>query len=127
MISIRCKKPSERWASATKPSGALSFRLDITAAPTLRNCPLDLTHFESRTCPVGTWTGFVLQTLHFARQITRSDFLVRLQNAFPLLLPPKLWPALDVVFSDLISRYATSASYDLKEITLIKVTPFAEP
>jgi hypothetical protein len=41
----RWRKPSDRCASATKPSGARSLRHEMTAAPTLRKRPLDQTHF----------------------------------------------------------------------------------
>lgn len=45
LMSRRWRKPSERCASATKPSGALSLRHEMTAAPTLRKRPFDQTHF----------------------------------------------------------------------------------
>lgn len=85
-MSIRCKKPSERCASATKPSGAFSFRQDITAAPTLRKRPLDLNHFDSSEYCV--WcngsTGPVLQTLQFTQQATLSEFFGRPHHGFAI-------------------------------------------
>lgn len=47
LINMRCKKPSERCASTTKPSGALSLRFDIKAAATLRKHPFDFFHLVS--------------------------------------------------------------------------------
>lgn len=117
---MRCRKPSERCASATRPSGALSFRQEIMAAPTLRKLPLDFNHLCSSGSEEGASGGtlvdtqllFVLQVLQLTRQTTLSDFLGRSHRPYLLLATVS---ELALVFSDLTSRHATSASYDLNE------------
>lgn len=110
LIKIRCKRPSARCASATKPSGALSFRQEMTAAPTLRKRPLDLNHFDFIFPENG-----MLQTSQLARQIIFSLFLLRPWHDF---LPPFKLSSLESGsdFLELISKYDISASYDLETI-----------
>lgn len=96
---MRCIKPSERCASTTKPSGALSFLQAITAAPMLRKLPLDLDHFVSPGCEQGV---VVLQTLQLTRHTTFSDFF-GFQNG--RLRPPKF----PLSFASSTSKYAISA------------------
>lgn len=115
LINMRWRKPSERCASATKPSGAFSFLQEITAAPTLRNRPLVLDHFVSPACEKGVvwepsvdgWIGLVQQMLQLARHITFSD-LFGLQNA-RLRMPRLPLSEVEFISSDLTSKYAISA------------------
>lgn len=119
LIRMRCRKPSERCASATKPSGAFSLRHEITAAPTLRKRPLDRNHLESseymwevEATFLSIWEGFKvsLQTTQSTRQTAFFGFLNNLQLR---LLPLSGRPLSMIGSSDLTSRKATSASYDL--------------
>lgn len=118
---MRWRKPSERCASATKPSGAFSFLQEITAAPTLINRPLHFTHlFVSEfkwgvrlQISVASLFGISLQTLQLIRQIHLSD----LRGAFNPhnMLLSRFFLGFGMVSSDSTSRYDISASYDLKK------------
>lgn len=85
-MSKRWRKPSERCASATRPSGALSLRHEMTAAPTLRKCPSDQTHFWFSHIVLelsATSSGFCpdveasLHTKQFVLQIILRGFFQR--------------------------------------------------
>nr|GMC94364.1 hypothetical protein Iba_chr05bCG11050 [Ipomoea batatas] len=121
--SLQAGKPSERCASATRPSGALSFRQEIIAPPILRNRPLDFNHLDSSefgsseyvsdiSCLGDVSPAFKLHTLQFTRHTILSGFLRRLQYGFFLLTcSPPCSPKF--AFFESTSKYATSASYEL--------------